>query len=310
MLRRLYNLIWYPALPFAMYASGARSYANQLERLGRSRISFPDGAPRIWMHAASVGEVEALRPVANRILDATPCPCAIVTAMTAAGRDAAARRIAGAAAHRLAPLDFVPAVRAFLGSCRPKLVLITETELWPNYFFESRRAGARITIVNGRMSERSLRRYCIARGFFRRVLECADLILAQSEADAGRYAQLGALPERIFVTGNTKLDFDVLGAAPQLRPELAAFADGRPLLVAGSTAPGEEAIVARAFAELLTQFPKLALVVAPRHLERAQDAEAAIRAAGLDLIKATSLTPDQRYSDSPALLLNTMGDLR
>ncbi len=310
MLRRVYNTIWYPALPFAMYASGARTYLNQLERLGRSRIEFGEGSPRIWMHAASVGEVEALRPVANRMLEAAPGTRAVVTTMTQAGRDAAAKRIPQAAAHRLAPLDFAPAVRAFLGNFRPQFVLITETELWPNYFLESRRAQARIAIVNGRISERSLRRYCMARGFFREVLECADLVLAQTDADAGRYAQLGALPERIFVTGNTKLDFDTLGAPPQSRPELAAFANGRPLLVAGSTAPGEEAIVARAFAELRTQFPRLALVVAPRHLERVADADAAIRAAGVDLVKATSLTPDRRSTGAAALLLDTMGDLR
>ncbi|MGH7863354.1 MAG: 3-deoxy-D-manno-octulosonic acid transferase [Candidatus Binataceae bacterium] len=310
MLRRLYNVIWYPALPLALYASGARAYVDQLQRLGRSRIESGGESPRIWMHAASVGEVEALGPVANRILAQAPETRALVTTMTHSGRDAAARRIAGAVAHRLAPLDFAPAVRAFLGRLRPQLVLITETELWPNYFFESRRAGARIVIVNGRMSERSLRRYCIARGLFRAVLECADLVLAQSDADAGRYAQLGALPERILVTGNTKLDFDALRACPPLRAELSGFADGRALLVAGSTARGEEAIVAQAFAQLRGRFPRLALVVAPRHLARVADAEAAIRSAGVEVIKATSLMAGRRANEAAALLLDTMGDLR
>jgi 3-deoxy-D-manno-octulosonic-acid transferase len=308
MLRRIYNAIWYPALPFALYAGGARTYRSQLERLGRARIDFGEGAPRIWMHAASVGEVEALRPVANRMLDGTRHARAVVTTMTAAGRDAAARRIPGAVAHLLAPLDFPPAVRAFLENVRPALVLIAETELWPNYFLESRRAGACVAIVNARLSERSLRRYQIARTLFRQVLECADRVLAQTENDALRFAQLGALPERIFVTGNTKLDLEGLRAPSELPPALRGFAHGRPLLVAGSTAPGEEAIVARAYANLRERFPALALVVAPRHLERAGEAGAALRAAGIDFVKATELAHQQ--GGAPALLLDTMGDLR
>jgi hypothetical protein len=143
---------------------------------------FPDtaGAPRIWVHAASVGEIQAIRPVANGLLEHYPGAVMAVTAMTTAGREAAERRIPGAAAWMLAPLDKPRAVRSFLERVQPSIVLITETEIWPNYFIESALMGATVAVVNGRMSERSLRRYFRVRGLFEDALHQATLILAQS----------------------------------------------------------------------------------------------------------------------------------
>jgi 3-deoxy-D-manno-octulosonic-acid transferase len=327
MLSRLYNALWYPALPFALFAFGTRNHYDQLERLGRRPVEAegfervvvtraePDGArapagPRVWMHAASVGEVEALRPVARRLFERVPDLRAVVTTMTATGREAARRRIPEAAAHLLAPLDFAPAVRAFVAAVRPTLVMIAETELWPNYFFESRRAGARVAIINGRISERSCRRYALVRGLFARALGAADLILAQSEADAQRYAALGAAPERIKVIGNTKLDVEALRSAPKLRREIAEFAHERPLLIAGSTAPGEEAVVARAYATLRSRFPALALVIAPRHIERADRVSATLNQQSIEPVRASQLGGLGARRDADVLLLDTMGELR
>lgn len=150
---RLYNAIWYPALPFALLAGGG----DRHQRLGRVRPGemVLDGAPRLWFHAASVGEIEGLSAVARGLMSELPGASAIVTTMTEAGRDAARRRIPDAAVHRLAPFDHRAAVRSFIAAARPDLVVITETELWPGYFVEARRAGARIAIVNGRVSEHS-----------------------------------------------------------------------------------------------------------------------------------------------------------
>src|SRR5260370_40326162 len=153
------------------------------------------------------------------------------------------RRIPGAAAWMLAPLDNQRAVRSFLDRVRPSLVLITETEIWPNYFFESARVGATIAIVNGRISERSMRRYMRARGLFQNALGRASLILAQSREDARRYVKFD-IPARIIVTGNTKIEAaqpDGSGEDP-IRAELMTFASGRKIFIAGSTAPGEEAV--------------------------------------------------------------------
>src|SRR5271167_3419250 len=205
MLSALYNLLWYPALPFALLAAHPANLRDYRERMGHG--DFPDtaGAPRIWIHAASVGEVEAIRPVANGLLERYPGAVIAITTMTATGREAARRRIPGAAAWMLAPLDNRRVVRSFLQRLRPGLVLITETEIWPNYFIESARVGATVAVVNGRISERSMRRYLRARGLFQDALNRATLILAQSDEDARRYAMFD-LAARVVVTGNTKID--------------------------------------------------------------------------------------------------------
>ncbi len=311
MLSALYNLLWYPALPFALLAAHPANMRDYRERMGHG--DFPDhaGAPRIWIHASSVGEIEAIRPVANGLLERYPGAIIAITTMTAAGREAAHQRIPRAAAWMLAPLDNRRAVRSFLERIRPQLVLITETEIWPNYFIESARAGATVAVVNGRISERSMGRYMRARGLFRDALGRAALILTQSEDDARRYAKFD-LAAKIVVTGNTKIE-----AAPtdtsnleSIRPELMAFASGRKVFIAGSTAPGEEAVIADAYRELRKEFPQLALTIAPRHLDRTSEVESALRAASLAFVKASELSSAGSSREADVLILDTMGELR
>ncbi|HVA81019.1 MAG TPA: 3-deoxy-D-manno-octulosonic acid transferase [Candidatus Binataceae bacterium] len=311
MLRAIYNTLWYPALPLALAAAGAREKQDRRERMGTIALA-PNGAgPRIWVHAASVGEVEAIRPVVAGLDRALEGARIVITTMTATGRDAARRRIPAAAVCALAPLDCPATVRRFLRAVRPSLVLIGETELWPNYFFESRRAGARVAIINGRISERSLARYRRAKSLFGHALGSAHLILAQSEEDARRYAALGVSSERITVTGNTKFDVSFANAETELRQALARFAAGLPILVAGSTARGEEAIVLAAWQSLRERFPSLALVIAPRHPARAPEVGELLRAAGVDYLRASALESGPAPEDGAAvLLLDTMGELR
>lgn len=313
----LYNALWLPALPFALLAGGGLDATNRRERLGPAAIDLGAGtAPRIWLHAASVGEVEAVRPVAQGLLRDYPGATLVVTTMTAAGRAAARRRIPGAAAVQLAPLDRGANVRLFLAALRPDVVLIAETELWPNYLIESARSGARVAIFNGRLSPRSLRRYRFIQPLIAEALAHANLVLVQTDEDAERFRALGTAGARVIVTGNTKFDLD--DEVPPLRTALARFCEGRPVLVAGSTAPGEERMVLTAYRNLLENFPALALAIAPRHLSRVLEIEGEIRAAGFLYQKASSLpadgapgADDPRTADSPALLLlDTMGELR
>jgi 3-deoxy-D-manno-octulosonic-acid transferase len=308
MLNAIYNLLWYPALPFALIAAHPANVRDYRERMGRG--DFPDatGAPRIWIHAASVGEIEAIRPVAIGLLQHHPGAVMVITTMTATGREAAMRRIPAATAWMLAPLDNQRAVRSFLDRVRPSLVLIAETEIWPNYFFESARAGATVAIVNGRISERSMRRYMRARGLFQDALSQATLILAQSRDDARRYVKFDT-PARIIVTGNTKIEAAQSNEDP-IRPELMTFASGRKIFIAGSTAPGEEAVIAHAYRELRKDFPQLALTIAPRHLDRTPEVENVLRAATLDYVKASELNPQNRSREVDVLILDTMGELR
>jgi 3-deoxy-D-manno-octulosonic-acid transferase len=313
MLHRLYNALWYPALPIALALSGAaRDPETRRARMGRgwsgNGTAAAEGAARIWAHASSVGEVGALAAAVNAIARERPGTVFIVTAMTAAGRDAARRTMPAAQAHLLAPLDARPALGRFLRVARPTLVLIAETELWPNYFVESHRAGARLAIVNGRISERALGRYRYVQPLLREALAAADVVLAQTDEDARRFVSLGAEPARVFVTGNTKFDAPSLAASP-LRAELALFMSERPILAAGSTAPGEEQIVIDAWRELRPRFARLGLVIAPRHLERAGEVAEMLRAAKIEYTAASAI--DARAAQSrEVLLLDSIGELR
>lgn len=308
MLNAAYNLLWYPALPFALLAAHPANLRDYRERMGRGNFPETAGAPRIWIHASSVGEIEAIRPVAIGLLEHYPGAVLAISTMTAAGREAAERRIPGAAAWMLAPFDTPWAVRSFLARFHPGLLLITETEIWPNYFLEAARFGARIAVVNGRMSERSMRRYMLARRLIGDALGRANLIMTQSREDASRYGRF-ELATKIIVTGNTKITGQTDNQKP-IRPELLAFAPERQILIAGSTASGEEAVVVDAYRVLRQQFKNLALVLAPRHLDRVGGVEKALQANSLRYVKASSLDRKSSIASADILLLDTMGDLR
>src|SRR5262252_2054790 len=309
MLRILYNALWYPALPFALMAGGTRGRRDRRERMGKLELPSDGDRPRIWVHASSVGEVEAIRSVAHGLLREFESARLIVTTMTPTGRDAARRRIPGAEVCALAPLDCRAVVRRFIRRVRPHLLIIVETELWPNYFIEAKRAGARVVIVNGRISKRSAARYHRAKRLFGPALRAADLILVQTVDDARRYARIGATRERVLVTGNTKFDLEELGAAT-LREALRTVVAGRTVLVAGSTAKGEEAILVDAWRQLLNRFPELLLVLAPRHPARAPEVEELLNSHAISFLRASEMEDAPRAGAAEVLILDTIGELR
>lgn len=306
MLRLIYRILWYPALPFALFASRVPDWQAVRERLGAAAPRLDESDYRIWIHVSSVGEVEAVQSIARRLLREVPKAAIVVTAMTPAGRDVARRRIPSARACLMSPFDCPSCVRAFLRRVRPRLVVITESELWPNYFQESRRVGARIAIVNGRMSKRSASRYRGLRTLFGPALKCADLVMAQTVEDASQFRSLGVSSENLLVSGNTKFDPDAAAEMP-IRRELMDFGGERPIFIAGSTSAGEEEVVLKAFAKLQAEFPALALIVAPRHLARVPEVEGAVSRAGFKYLKASTLDGN---CNADVLILDTMGELR
>jgi 3-deoxy-D-manno-octulosonic-acid transferase len=197
-------------------------------------------------------------------------------------------------------------VSAFLARVRPVLLVITETELWPNFFLKSAATGARVAVINARLSSRSMSRYRFIKLLLAHALAKVDAVLAQTAEDAERFRWLGAPGARVKVTGNTK--YELSSGAPPLRPALASFAKGCPIFIAGSTAPGEEQIVLAAYRDLAQRFPSLALVVAPRHLDRSDEIRRTLDATGLPYLPASDSNLDSRQ-DARVLLLDTMGEL-
>ncbi|MDP9054235.1 MAG: tetraacyldisaccharide 4'-kinase, partial [Acidobacteriota bacterium] len=293
LLRGLRNPRWFSSLP---------------ERFGGIPSMWQQTASTaIWLHAVSVGEVLAALPLIEEIRQRSPGTPIFVSTSTLAGRQTADKRLAGVATGIFfAPLDFVWAVRRVFRRLRPSVLVILETEIWPNLFREANRRGCGILLVNGRISDRALPRYRRFAPLFRSVLELCDAILVQSEDMLARFAEAGAPAQRLVVGGNLKYDFPSL-AAPKDSPAM-AFLDadrGRPVWIAASTSADdrveEETFVIAAQRAL----EGWRLIVAPRKPERFDRVAGMLAASGLRWTRRTAL--DNPGAD--VLLLDSIGEL-
>ncbi|MBI5241585.1 MAG: 3-deoxy-D-manno-octulosonic acid transferase [Elusimicrobia bacterium] len=275
------------------------------ERLGRlpaPALARLAGRPVLWVHAASAGEVAAVAEILRRLKSRPAAPALLLTTTTASGRDAA-MRLGLADIAALAPLDCWPAVRRFLRQARPYALILVETELWPNMIELSARAGLRVGLVNGRVSGRSFPRYQLVAPFLRPFLARLDRVAVRTELDSLRLASLGVPLERLLTAGNMKYDRLAPGD-DRGREELARLGwKGSRVLTAASTHPGEEETLLEAFAALRGRFADLKLVLAPRHVERAEAAAETLRAKGLPFCRLGG-TPDPQAC---VLLVNAMG---
>lgn len=283
------------------------------ERFGRVGAVAPRaGGGTIWVHAVSVGEALAVERLIAQLRQRFPARPVVLSVTTAAGRSVAERRIA---ADRIFyfPLDFRFAVRRALHTLKPSLVLIAETEIWPNFLQEAARSGVPVMFINGRISARSYARYRLIRGLLRPTLGRATSFLMQTPSDATRVQELGAAPERVQVAGNLKFDL-IPPQQPaflrQLREKLAA-AGIEHVLVAGSTMEGEEAAVLSAFQQARDHSPApggLLMVLAPRHPQRFDRVGEMIAASGLPWARRTRLE-EQPLPSGGVLLLDSLGEL-
>lgn len=261
------------------------------------------------MHAVSVGEVLSTIELARRLRAEFPRAPLFVSTATLAGRATAREKLSGLATGVFfAPLDHVFAVRRVLRTLQPALVIVAETEIWPNLFREAKRAGCGLIIVNGRISERTWRRYQLQRWFFRQVLRWPDAILVQSETMRERYLSLGAPAQRVRVGGNLKYDF-VPQPADRQAP-VHQFVEGlRPaeVWIAASTDIDEEDTVIGVFHELAQQHARLLLLIAPRKPERFDAVAGKLERAGVKFVRRSNLHGSLQL---PAvLLLDSMGEL-
>jgi 3-deoxy-D-manno-octulosonic-acid transferase len=292
------------------YVAGLR------QRLGRLPAVATGGRPLVWLHCVSVGEAQAARPLARAILERFPSHSLVVSTTTLTGQRIAREVFRQeAAAIIYFPFDWAWTVRRSLRAVNPAIVLIMETELWPNFLRECRKRKVPTAIVNGRLSERSFHRYQLIKRFTKRVVNDLSLALMQTEADRARICALGLAPERAFVSGNVKFDAGEDTGQQALTDELRErfhFNDQRPLIAAASTHAPEERIIIEAFKRLrsVPGHEQVRLLIAPRHPERFPEVASLLEASGLSWARRTEARDDEKDSACDVLLLDSMGELR
>lgn len=294
-------------------------WALQMLRLGKYRAGLAERlgfvparlknakAGSIWVHAVSVGEVLAVSRLISELQTAYPEVEIFVSTTTATGQRLARERF-GETRCFFMPLDLGFAVRAYLNALQPRMLLLAETEFWPNLLHLAHQRGTAITVVNARISDRSFPRYRRFRWFFQRVLSQIDLFLAQTAEDAERLRAIGAATERVRVSGNLKFDIRPHKTSRLVEDLRAAIAKDASVMICGSTAEGEEEILLEAFQQIQKQFPATVMILAPRHPERFTEVEELIASRGIAIVKRSSWTPSIPVRSS-VFLLDSVGEL-
>ena len=313
LLNLLYGLLIVGASPWLVY----RAIYQQKYRQGWGQKLWGLVPPRsgdrpcVWFHAVSVGEVNLLSPLLAEIARRRPDWQCLVSTTTVTGFALARKKYPGLTVF-YCPLDFSWAVDAAMRRIRPTCLVLTELELWPNLIAAAVKHGARVAIVNGRLSEQSFRGYRRLRWFLAPVLKGVDLILAQNREYADRFRALGAIESRIHVTGSLKFDGAQTdrqnSATVQLR-RLAGISDDDVVFLAGSTQSGEETAVLAAYRALSFEYPRLRVILVPRHPERFNAVAEELDRVGLAWQRRSRLEGDGANLAARVLLVDTIGEL-
>ncbi len=315
-MRHLYSALLYLLLPLALLRLLWRSrlapaYRERWsERLGFFAEAGKASAMRadVWIHAVSVGEVQAAQPLIRHLLGREPALSVIVTTTTPTGARRLQELFGTRVHHCYTPFDLPPIMRRFLHAVRPRLVLVLETEIWPNMLFACARQQIPVILANARLSARSARGYARVRDFAAQTMRCFALIAAQSEEDAARFARLGVPREQLQVTGSIKFDVQV-PASLMDRAEVMRrnWGMNRAVWVAASTHEGEEEILLDAHQLVRAHHPDALLVLVPRHPERFDRVAALVQRQGFVLARRSH---DDPCGDQVAVYLgDTMGEL-
>ena len=311
LLRALYSGLLYLLLPVTVYHLMWRGLRTRqyLQRWGERYAHYPQPSsrPQVWLHAVSVGEVNAAAPVVNALRKLRPDLRWVITTITPTGSERVQALWGDAVEHVYLPYDVPGCVDRFLRHFQPQIALILETELWPNLLFGCRDHGIPVYILNARLSARSLRGYRLLGPLIRRALATVTHVAAQSADDAARFVQLGAEPAQVSALGNLKFDI----AAPSREQMLADFAthvpSGRPAWIAASTHEGEEEAVLALHHRLRARFPGLLLVWVPRHPERFARVEQLARGQGwMVALRTADRWPGK---DTDVFVVDTLGEL-
>ncbi len=283
--------------------------AGFAERLGRvpQRLRDSQRRPTIWVHAVSVGEVLAVSELISELQQRAPQYRIAVSTTTATGQ-ALARDRFGAGDVFYFPIDFAFAVRPYLQALRPELIVVAETEFWPNFLRLARQSGARIAVVNARISDRSLPRYRRFHALIAPALQNISLFLAQGEEDRRRLIEIGAPEKRVQVSGNLKFDLKPAAEAPLVAELKSALSNTGPVFVCGSTVEGEEPILLRAFSVVRERYPNALMILAPRHPERFVPVAELIAASGIKFWRRSQWNASEPLGPG-IFLLDSIGEL-
>lgn len=285
-------------------ASGKEDGNRIGERYGKAKLVRPDG-PLVWVHAASVGESLSVLSLIERLVADMPALHVLVTTGTVTSAALMGKRLPPRAFHQYAPVDRPDCVAAFLDHWRPDLALWVESEFWPNLLTQAKRRGAALILVNARISPRAFSRWRFLPTLIKPMLDCFDLCLAQSDAEAARLRELGA--KRVAAPGNLKFAAKPLPADAGELTRLEGMTGARPRWLAASTHPGEEEIVSRVHRDLSRQFPALLTVIVPRHPGRGREIAEDLRERGFRV--ALKSAGEEPWQTNEIFIADSMGEL-
>jgi 3-deoxy-D-manno-octulosonic-acid transferase len=313
-LRYLYSLLTYIAAPLfsvVLLIRGLRDrsyWHNFSQRFG---YGAPTAPSPIWVHAVSVGEVQASAALVNSLRERYPEISVVVTTFTPTGAGRARALFKDRAEVRYLPFDLPGAVQRFFARVSPRIAVIFETELWPNLYHECGRRRVPLVLASARLSPRSVGRYKRLGSLFTETLAQGVVVAAQGEADANRFRSLGSDPGNTHVTGNLKFDFSVPGDIGERGQSLRAYyAPGRPVWVAGSThGGGEEEALLEAHKIVRSRYPRALLVMAPRHPNRFGEVAAQLVSRGVRFVRRSQTPVAGALEEAEVLLLDTLGEL-
>ena len=276
------------------------------ERLGRVSPRLERSRPSIWIHAVSVGEVLAVSELVRALRGDFPELKTVVSTTTDTGHRLVASRFGDENVFYF-PFDFSFSIRPWLSALHPRLIVIAETELWPNFFRLAKQSGARVVVVNARISDRSFPGYRRWRTFLRRILAGVDLFLAQTAEDARRLIAIGAPAEKVLTAGNLKYDVPPPSEPPIVRQLHTALAKSAPVLVCGSTVAGEEELLLDAFNKLSARHPRAVMLLAPRHPERFDEVACLVEQSHIPLTRRSQWNGGALAG--AVLLIDSIGEL-
>jgi len=270
------------------------------------RSAFQSAKPKIWVHAVSVGEVRAIAILIKQIKEKCSEYEVVCSTVTSTGYQFAQETLGDTAVVFYAPIDFSWIVRKYIDLIKPKVYIAAETEIWPNIFTELKRQNVPIVMVNGRISDQAFRKYYFIRSFVKRILGCVDVFCMQSQIESQRIQELGAEPKRIRVVGNLKFDQSVQSG--RLNRKGLGIEEDEDVWIAGSTHPGEEELIVQIYKELKQDFPKLRLILAPRHIERTDEILGLFHREYIEAIRFSRLPLPQKMKDA-VIVVDTIGHL-